>query len=108
MPKKKTVDAKKLIKSVESGLPKKEIMSQFGIKTPAQLKSLYLDALVEERKIVGIKDGRLKRQRNTNQIIVNQRGSLIIPKEMVKKMGLKVGNNLKIRKTKAGISLKKE
>ena len=48
MPKKKTVNYDKLLKAVDSGLTSKEIMEKFGIKTSAQLKGLYLDALVSK------------------------------------------------------------
>ncbi|MBW1710271.1 MAG: hypothetical protein JRG97_11525 [Deltaproteobacteria bacterium] len=107
MPRKKMIDTKKLIKAVESDLSSKEIMSEFEIKNSAQLKSLYLDALIKERNVKGITDGRLKKRQARNEIKVNQRGSLIIPGEMVKRMGYKVGNTLVVRKTKSGVSMKK-
>lgn len=54
MARKKVFDSAKLIKAVESGLPAKETMSKFGFKTRTQLKSFYLDALVETGKVKGI------------------------------------------------------
>ena len=48
MPRKKKVDAAKLIKAVESGLRSTDIMTKFGLKTSAQLKAAYLDALVDQ------------------------------------------------------------
>ena len=46
MPKKKKIDLEKFAKAIDSGVPNKEIMKQFGIKTTAQLKAFYFDALV--------------------------------------------------------------
>ena len=48
MPKKKKVDNDKLIQAVKSGKPSQEVMKEFGIKTSAQLKTKYFDALVEK------------------------------------------------------------
>ena len=54
MPRKKTIDPGRLIKAVESGLTSKEIMARFGIKTGAQLKALYVDALAAKGRVKGI------------------------------------------------------
>ena len=65
MPRKKKVDAAKLIKAVESGKPSKEIMAEFGINTSYQLKALYLDALVEKGRapaIVGEQARKMKKR----------------------------------------------
>jgi hypothetical protein len=110
MPRKKVVNQEKLVKAVESGTPSKEIMEKFGIKTSAQLKALYLDALVAKGKAKGIvgrvpKSG-LAGKRDKN-IVVNKRGSLIVPKDLVAEMGFKEGEAFKVRKTKSGVSLKK-
>jgi hypothetical protein len=109
MPRKKVVNQEKLVKAVESGTPSKEIMEKFGIKTSAQLKALYLDALVAKGKAKGIvgripKSGAGKKDKN---ILVNKRGSLIVPKDLVAEMGFKEGEVFKVRKTKSGVSLKK-
>jgi hypothetical protein len=110
MPRKKTVNSDKLIKAVESGLPSKEIMEKFGIKTSAQLKSLYLDALVAKGQAKGItgrtpKGGRSAKK--TKEILVNKRGSLVVPRDMVEEMGFKIEDSFMVRKTKSGLSLKK-
>ena len=109
MPKKKNVDGNKLIKAVEAGKPSTEIMAEFGIKTSAQLKTLYLDALVEQGAATGISGsprGRAKADKPGNEIIVNKRGSLVIPRGMVEEHGFEIGEAFSVRKTKAGVSLK--
>jgi len=108
MPRKKKVDSAKLIKAVESGRPAKEIMADFGFNTPTQLKTYYLDALVEKGKATGI-TGRTPRAKakKAEGIKVNKRGSLVIPRERVEGMGFKIGEEFNIRKTKSGINLKK-
>ncbi|MBW2092375.1 MAG: hypothetical protein JRI34_09680 [Deltaproteobacteria bacterium] len=110
MPKRKIVNAGALIKAVESGLPSKEIMAKFGVKTSAQLKSLYLDALAEKGKVKGIisRTGRNAQDgRKGKGIKVNKRGSLVVPREMVAEMGFRIGDIFAVRKTKSGASLRK-
>jgi hypothetical protein len=110
MPRKKKVDAAKLIKAVESGRSSKEIMAEFGFNTPTQFKSYYLDALIEKGKAAGItgKAPRASKTKKAEGIKVNKRGSLVIPKKRIEGMGFKVGAEFNIRKTKSGISLKRE
>ena len=109
MPRKKKVDATKLIKAVESGRSANEIMAEFGFNTSVQFKSYYLDALIEKGKAAGItgKAPRASKAKKAEGIKVNKRGSLVIPKARIEGMGLKVGAEFHIRKTKSGISLKK-
>ena len=110
MPKKKTVDPEKLVKAVESGTPAKEIMAKFGIKTSVQLKSLYLDALVAKGQAAGITGRSAKAaqdDKNKKEILVNKRGSLIVPRDMIDEMGFKMEDTFLVRKTKSGISLRK-
>jgi hypothetical protein len=108
MPKKrKKVDADKLITAVESGRPSTEIMDEFGIKTSAQLKALYLDALVNKGKATGIVGARGAKKKDEKEVKVSKRGSIAIPKDMVEEMGYDVGDAFLARKTKAGVSLKK-
>ena len=109
MPRKKKVDSAKLLKAVESGKPSKEIMEQFGINTSAQLKALYLDALVEKGLAPAIirRAGKKKDDKAGKEILVNKRGSLIVPAPLVEEMGFKIGEEFKVRRTKAGVSLKK-
>jgi hypothetical protein len=108
MPRKKQVNADKLIEAVESGLPSTKIMDKFGIKTSAQLKALYLDALVEKGKAPGIKTRAGRAPKKSKEIFVNKRGSLIVPRELVEEMGFKEEDEFSITKTKSGISLKRK
>ena len=110
MAKKKDIDGEKLIQAVESKQPSKKIMEQFKIKTSAQLKALYLDALVAKGRVEGLV-GRSSRgsgaAEKSKEILVNKRGSLVIPREMIEEMGFKIEDAFTIRKTKSGISIKK-
>ncbi|MBW2624191.1 MAG: hypothetical protein JRD68_14880 [Deltaproteobacteria bacterium] len=114
MPRKKKIDSKALIKAVESGLPRKEIMAQFGFMSPVQVTTYYLDSLIETgqaKAIVGrrSKAGKAgKAGKESKVITVNKRGSLVIPREKAEELGYKVGDTFSISQTKKGegISLK--
>ncbi|MBW2139999.1 MAG: hypothetical protein JRG97_02870, partial [Deltaproteobacteria bacterium] len=108
MAKRLKINSKALIKAVESGLPKKEIMARFGIKNYGQIKPLYVDALIKEGKIKGIVMSRKSKNpgKDPKQIVVNKRGSLIIPREMIEEMGFEVGESFVAIKTEVGVSLK--
>ena len=109
MPKKKKVDSKKLLEMIKSGTEQKEIMKKLGFKNSTQLKVAYTNALMEEGKAPEIKTGSKTKaaDKGKNEIKVNKRGSLIVPGPMVQAMGFKQGDAFQIRKTKAGVSLKK-
>lgn len=106
MPKKKEIDNKGLIKAVESGLSRKEIMAQFGFKIPGQVTTYYLDALIEAGRAKGIAGRSPKAARKEETVKVNQRGSISVPKEMIERMGFKEGDRFQVGKTRAGIILK--
>ena len=108
MPRKKQVDLKKLAEAINAETPTKEIMKKFDIKTTAQLKALYLDVLVDKGQVKPImgKGGKAK-DMQSKSIVVNKRGSLVITKEMVEEMGFQIEDAFTVRKTKAGVSLKK-
>jgi hypothetical protein len=86
------------------------LLNKFELKTSAQLKALYLDALVEQGQAAPI-PGRSARTGNdgppSKNIHVNKRGSLVIPRELVDEMGFKLEDVFTVRKSKSGISLKK-
>jgi len=107
MPDNQIIDYKMLFKMVKNGTHQKEIMKAFKFKTAAQLKNHYLTALMEEGNAPKLKSGRVKKPAVTQGILVNKRGSLIIPKELVQDMEFTEGDKFKIRKTKSGISLQK-
>jgi hypothetical protein len=108
MPKKKALDAKKLIKMVKEETPQPEIMKTFGYKTSLQLKNAYYRALVETGEIAELKGGRSSRKaKKAKTVGVGKRGSIIIGKDFVDDLGVGVGEKFSVRKTKAGIALKK-
>lgn len=106
MPKKKEIDNKALIKAVESGLARREIMAQFGFKIPGQVTTYYLDALIEAGRAKGIVGRPPKAASKGETVKVNQRGSISVPKEMIERMGFKEGDRFQVGKTRAGIILK--
>ena len=108
MPKKKAIDGASLIKMVEDGVPRPEIMKKFKLKTSTQLTLAYAKAMMEAGKIpeiVGGRGGATAKESST--VTVGKRGSVIIPKEMAEGFGIAVGDKFSVRKTKAGIALKK-
>jgi hypothetical protein len=108
MPKKKVFDAKKLIKMVKDETHQDEIMKAFGFKTAAQIKAAHYRALVEAGDIPGIVGGRGTGKAEKVKLIgVGKKGSIIISAEKVAELGVGAEDKFKIRKTKAGIALKK-
>lgn len=108
MPKKKKVDNKGLVKMIQGGAPQKEVMDTFGFKTSSQLKIAYLNALMESGQAPEISKARggAKSDAPSRIVVVNKRGSLIVPKNLVEEFGLRPGDGFEVRKSKAGISLK--
>jgi AbrB family looped-hinge helix DNA binding protein len=108
MPKRKTVDAAKLIKLIEAETPQAEIMKKMGFKTSTQVKAAYMNALIAVGKAVAIKGGRgAAKAEKAKLVMVGKRGSIIIPKELVDTLGIGGDDKFAVRKTKAGIALKR-
>jgi hypothetical protein len=110
MARKKIVDYAQLIAAVESGTVANEVMDKFDINTRTQLKTLYLDALVEVGRAKAIVSRASKgsaQAKQSREIRVNKRGSVVVPREMVENMGFSIGDTFSIRKTKSGVSLKR-
>ena len=83
MPKRKTVDAAKLIKLIEDETPQAEIMKKMGFKTSTQVKTAYMNALIAVGKAVAIKGGRgAGKTQKAKTVGVGKRGSIIIPKRI--------------------------
>ncbi|MDZ7579695.1 MAG: AbrB/MazE/SpoVT family DNA-binding domain-containing protein [Deltaproteobacteria bacterium] len=83
-------------------------MKKLNIKTSNQLTLAYARAQMEAGKIPEIAGGRGgAAPGDVNQVTVGKRGSVIIPKEMAEGLGIAAGDKLSVRKTKAGIALKK-
>ncbi len=110
MAKKKEIDLKALINAVESGSPRKEIMNQFGFTSPVQVNTYYLDALIDTGRAKDILGRKPKAGQEKDQSIikVTKRGSISVPKELIKEMGYKEGDFFVVNKTKAGIILKSQ
>ena len=107
MPKRKKVDTKALIKAVEAGKTQSEIMSEFGYKTSTQVKTAYMNALIEAGKVTPITGGRGSKAAGAKSVGVGKRGSIIISKELVDSLEIGADDKFTVRKTKAGIALKK-
>jgi hypothetical protein len=108
MPRRKTVDAAKLIKLIEDETPQAEIMKKMGFKTSTQVKTAYMNALIAVGKAVAIKGGRGGAKTQKAKLVnVGKRGSIIIPAEKVAELGIGKDEKFTVRKTKAGIALKK-
>ena len=108
MPKKKALDTAKLIKMVEAETPQAEILKKMRFKSSAQLKMAYMNALVAEGKVPAIKGGRGTREAaSAKGVAVGKRGSIVIAKDLVEKLGIGSKDRFTVRKTKAGIALKK-
>jgi AbrB family looped-hinge helix DNA binding protein len=100
--KKKSIDGAKLIKMVEEGVPRPEIMKKLNVKTSNQLTLAYARAQMEAGKIPEIAGGRGGAATGVaNEVTVGKRGSVIIPKEMAEGFGIAIGDKLSVRKTKA-------
>lgn len=110
MPRKKSVNTAKLIKMIDDETPQAEIMKKMGFKTSTQLKTAYMNALIVEGKVPAIKGGRGTGKPGTakgKEVGVGKRGSIILSKELVQNLGIGAKEKFTVRKTKAGISLKK-
>ena len=108
MPRKKALDTAKLIEMVKAGTTQAEIMKKMGFKTSTQLKTAYMGALIAEGKVPAIVGGRgAGKASKVKTVGVGKRGSIVIAKNLVDSLGLGVGDKFMIRKTKAGIALKK-
>ena len=108
MPKKIQFDGKKLLKMIKDKVAQNEIMEKFKFKTATQLKNAHYRALVETGEIPGIIGGRgAGKTEEVKPIRVGKKGSIIIPAEKVSELGIGKDDKFTVRKTKAGIALKK-
>ena len=110
MAKKKGIDLKALIKAVESGIPRREIMDQFGFSSPVQVNTYYLDALIETGRAKAISGRQQKADQGDDQklVKVTKRGSISVPKNVIEEMGYKEGDSFIVNKTRAGLILKSQ
>ncbi|RLB97129.1 MAG: hypothetical protein DRH76_05600 [Deltaproteobacteria bacterium] len=107
MPPKKTIDEEALLKMVQDEVPQKEIMEHFNFKTSTQLKVAYTNALMNAGKVPEIKSDRARSGNPPKTtIVVNKRGSLIIPKSLASYYGLKEGQFFEVEKSKTGLTVR--
>ncbi len=104
MKKRRLVDSSKIIEAVESGQLDKKLISKFGLETVPKSKP-RTSKTQKERGVSRISGGTASEIKN--EIKINERGSLIIPRETVEKLGLELGDIFLVQKAKSGISLKK-
>jgi hypothetical protein len=109
MPPKMVVDNAALIEMVKEKVPQTQIMEKFNFKTSTQLKVAYVNALMETGQAPALISGRGKQSKTVDNLIsINKRGSLIIPKELVEQFGFNIDDAFEVRKSAAGLSLKKK
>jgi hypothetical protein len=104
-------EQKRLIDMVKKGIPGKEIMNEFGIKTKTTLKKLYYDALVESGKIRDIKTaGEVKKEAKRKKTLrITKRGTITLSRKlMIDDFGFKEGDRFTVSKRKENITLRKE
>jgi hypothetical protein len=109
MPPKKTIDNEALIRMITDKVPQNEIMAGFGFKTSTQLKVAYANALMETGQAPALESGRGKKARGVDPTVaIGKRGSIVISKNLVDHLGFKEGDTFEVRKSAAGLSLKKK
>jgi hypothetical protein len=109
MPKRKSIDEKTLLKMINDEKPQSEIIKKFKFANATQLKVAYTNALMNAGKVKKIAAGRKSaaKKPGAKPISVNKRGSLVISKALVETLGFKIGDAFAVRKSAAGVSLKK-
>ncbi|MEE9517690.1 MAG: hypothetical protein V3V52_11355 [Candidatus Adiutricales bacterium] len=104
MKKRRLVDSSKLIEAVESGQLDRELISKFGLETVR--KQNPRTSKTEKERVVSRRRG-ASSSKIKNEIKINKRGSLIVPRETVEKLGFELEDIFLVRKIRSGISLKK-
>lgn len=105
MPRRRIIDPSKLIDAVEEGRVDREVMDQFGLESPHKKQEKGQAKRRYTRRFITKKPPDPDEPDET--ISVNERGSLIIPKDMIGAFGFLTGDHFIIRKTKAGIHLRR-
>ncbi|MDY6850597.1 MAG: hypothetical protein SV487_00765 [Thermodesulfobacteriota bacterium] len=107
MPKRRKVDASRVIEAVKSGRLSKDTMDTYGLEKPSP-KSHGRGAGTR-------KAGGRRREAGSDEqsadwfrdVKVNKRGSLVLPRTLLEEMGFDLEDAFVIRKTRTGISLRK-
>jgi antitoxin component of MazEF toxin-antitoxin module len=108
MPRKKKIDNAALLQAIKDNVPQNDIMEQFGFKTSTQLKVAYVNALMETEIAPSLTTGRAAKTKElSTNVCVGKRGSIIISKDLVEHLGFQIDDAFEVRKSAAGLSLKK-
>lgn len=105
MAKKKLVEHNALVQAIEMGTEKEKVMERFGYKSASTLKVAYLNALMALDKVPAVNNKR-KKKKVENLVKINNRGNIVIPKNLVDFLGLSETDLFRIEKTSAGLTLK--
>ena len=108
MPRRIIIDGKKLAQTIEDGTKEAEVMKKFGFKNARELKAAYATPLEGDGRVPATEPGGRKTGKPEAiemQVKINKRGSLVIPKAAVEKLGYAAGSIFRGRRTKAGIAL---
>lgn len=108
MPKRKNIDTKMLLKMIKDGTSQSEIMERFNFKNVTQLKVSYANALMESGEAPQLR-GRASSKRHKLEnmnVKVNSRGSLIITKEIIDILNIKIGQVFEVKQKGAGMVLR--
>lgn len=94
MARRRKIDASRVIEAVKSGRISKDVMDEFGLgresSTPGKRKKAIEPAGYGEH----------------GRITVSKRGSLVLPRSLMEKMGFEIGTAFEAKKTRSGIILK--
>ena len=94
----KRIDASKVFEAVESGQLSKEVIDSFGLRkslpTPGRRRRGHGN---DDKPVVTVTLG---------EITITKRGSLVLPRELVVRLGYSEDDTFVARKTKAGLLLK--
>lgn len=107
MPKRRKVDASRVIDAVKSGRLSKDTMDTYGLEKPSR-KSRGRGS--GTKKARGRRSEVLSDEQSADwfrDVKVNKRGSLVLPRTLLEEMGFDLEDTFIIRKTRAGISLRK-
>lgn len=99
MTRRRKIDSSKVFEAVESGRLDKNILNSFGLekKSPAPGKRRKKSSEGGPTIVTGSP---------LADITISKRGSLVLPKELVKALGITDEDEFIVRRTKAGLILK--
>lgn len=109
MKKRRIVSSEKLYDAVEAGQLDKDIISKFGLEhRRAQPDEKTVKARRKQRLGTTSEQVNDPLKEKMQNLTVNKRGSLVIPRELVDMLGLDEGDTFNILKTDRGLSLRRK